>query len=1061
MASTRGGRASVSQRRTLALAALLAGAGAAVSGAEGDLISYLPFATVAPQDIAHDEEDGTYWVTAFLDNQIVHYSAGLHERIEGFDSPVSYPTGIAYNSIDRTILVASILFNRIVEIDKTGTPTGREFDLVLEPVVNPNSSPAPRGMTFDRTGDGGKGSIYLIEAMGTLIYELGLDGRVIRYFLHPDDPDGYPGRGGAAYASDIDIIYDRGSLAGFYVTGGRGRINSIRKLDRDGRYTGISIPIEDAGGTVSGILRQPFQRPGEGQKKDSYVCVVESNARFAILEGGEPLFHEVIDFQCSVSGREVRMTWRNMQEYDGFEVLRGCQEIDSLPGNASAWSHVFDADGVYNLTLRAFQGTHATSPPACTAVIGSGEVLRSADVGAVLPLDVAAAGDLLLVTDAGERQVLVFDLDFNPAGALAVSEAFAGPDDYLTGIAYSPPHGIFIFNATTSSVGLFDEVGAFVSSFEALLPNLEEDPLAEPDRGFVVGMDFDERGNGGAGSLWLLESDRDRVYEIDLGGQVLRDFAHPYLAIEPPPAGTPYGIYSSGIAIAEGFPGDVLLGGGSLRDLNQPHIFRADAGTGEAVRGTVIPTNGIRQTSTNTFFTFDTIVRDGGPRLIVLTFAGRNSKLLELRAEPPAVAPPTHLRGRQPGYADETLIEFTNNGPYDAVEVYRDCEKVADLPGDASAYADRTVAPGKYEYRVRGVKGGKPSDFAAVPVRVGVGAVIDRAFTWPARSPQQLTRDPVDGSYYVAVNWPGDERKLFVYDQDLRYVSTRETVVEPPWEIATAAIRAAPGGEREFYYITWQLPVPIGEVASQRFLLTTESYAGQRLAEREIFPPRPTNGFVTYPAGLSWDSTRDRFFFLERNSKSFVEMTPEGDIVSTFPHPAPPFQNFVFNIGLDVAPERDSIFITGSERLDHKVTKVRGMSYQGALTGVEIPLDGFSSTVTGIAIAGGDLVAIGTGSFSEIFRIKAFPDASRSFLRGDADGSGVVNLSDAIFTLEHLFRSGPAPRCGDAADADDNGGVDITDAILILDHLFRGGAPPAAPYPAPGADPTPDALPCA
>jgi len=161
-----------------------------------------------------------------------------------------------------------------------------------------------------------------------------------------------------------------------------------------------------------------------------------------------------------------------------------------------------------------------------------------------------------------------------------------------------------------------------------------------------------------------------------------------------------------------------------------------------------------------------------------------------------------------------------------------------------------------------------------------------------------------------------------------------------------------------------------------------------------------------------------------------------------------------------VVPERPSIFITGSERLDYKVTRVREMSYQGALTGFEIPLDGFTNTITGITIAGGDLIVVGTSSFSELLRIKAFPDSTRGFIRGDADGTSSLNLSDAVFTLDHLFRSGPAPPCEDAADADDNGRLDITDAILILDHLFRGGVPPSAPYPLAGADPTPDGLAC-
>jgi anti-sigma factor RsiW len=82
-----------------------------------------------------------------------------------------------------------------------------------------------------------------------------------------------------------------------------------------------------------------------------------------------------------------------------------------------------------------------------------------------------------------------------------------------------------------------------------------------------------------------------------------------------------------------------------------------------------------------------------------------------------------------------------------------------------------------------------------------------------------------------------------------------------------------------------------------------------------------------------------------------------------------------------------------------------------------------------------------------------------SFRRGDADASGAVDLTDAAFLLDRLFRGGAPLRCEDAGDADDDGALTITDAVFLLAHLFRGG--PAPPPPGPGAcgpDPTADAL---
>jgi hypothetical protein len=77
------------------------------------------------------------------------------------------------------------------------------------------------------------------------------------------------------------------------------------------------------------------------------------------------------------------------------------------------------------------------------------------------------------------------------------------------------------------------------------------------------------------------------------------------------------------------------------------------------------------------------------------------------------------------------------------------------------------------------------------------------------------------------------------------------------------------------------------------------------------------------------------------------------------------------------------------------------------------------------------------------------------FIRGDGNLDGVVDLSDALKVLFHLF-SGLAVPCRDALDADDSGSIDITDAMYVLDHAIREGPAPAQPYPASGADPTED-----
>lgn len=88
--------------------------------------------------------------------------------------------------------------------------------------------------------------------------------------------------------------------------------------------------------------------------------------------------------------------------------------------------------------------------------------------------------------------------------------------------------------------------------------------------------------------------------------------------------------------------------------------------------------------------------------------------------------------------------------------------------------------------------------------------------------------------------------------------------------------------------------------------------------------------------------------------------------------------------------------------------------------------------------------------------------AEYPFRRADADGSGRLNLTDAIVTLQFLFLGGTAPGCLDAADATDDGVVNISDAIRTLQFLFAPEADTVIPQPTDqcGLDPTGDALRC-
>ena len=81
--------------------------------------------------------------------------------------------------------------------------------------------------------------------------------------------------------------------------------------------------------------------------------------------------------------------------------------------------------------------------------------------------------------------------------------------------------------------------------------------------------------------------------------------------------------------------------------------------------------------------------------------------------------------------------------------------------------------------------------------------------------------------------------------------------------------------------------------------------------------------------------------------------------------------------------------------------------------------------------------------------------AQSTFVRGEANGDGFLDIGDAVFTLHYLFAGGRTPGCLDALDFDDDEQIQISDPILSLNYLFHGGRPPAPPFPGCGLDPSP------
>jgi len=63
-------------------------------------------------------------------------------------------------------------------------------------------------------------------------------------------------------------------------------------------------------------------------------------------------------------------------------------------------------------------------------------------------------------------------------------------------------------------------------------------------------------------------------------------------------------------------------------------------------------------------------------------------------------------------------------------------------------------------------------------------------------------------------------------------------------------------------------------------------------------------------------------------------------------------------------------------------------------------------------------------------------------IAGDADGSGSVDIDDAVYLIAYIFSGGPAPDPVSKGDCDCSGDVDIDDVVYLITYIFSGGYPP-------------------
>ena len=81
-------------------------------------------------------------------------------------------------------------------------------------------------------------------------------------------------------------------------------------------------------------------------------------------------------------------------------------------------------------------------------------------------------------------------------------------------------------------------------------------------------------------------------------------------------------------------------------------------------------------------------------------------------------------------------------------------------------------------------------------------------------------------------------------------------------------------------------------------------------------------------------------------------------------------------------------------------------------------------------------------SFAPVFTKSVISVVQVSYLCGDADVSGDVDIDDVVYLIAYIFSGGPPPDPIEAGDVDCSGDADIDDVVYLIAYIFSGGNSP-------------------
>jgi hypothetical protein len=123
----------------------------------------------------------------------------------------------------------------------------------------------------------------------------------------------------------------------------------------------------------------------------------------------------------------------------------------------------------------------------------------------------------------------------------------------------------------------------------------------------------------------------------------------------------------------------------------------------------------------------------------------------------------------------------------------------------------------------------------------------------------------------------------------------------------------------------------------------------------------------------------------------------------------------------------------GVENLDHYLFIQAKNNYWGDSTGPNDPTDSISGPP--------DYNPGGKGcKVSDYVSYRTW--LRHPYICGDANGDGLVSISDIVYLINYIFKFGPEPEVLKKGDANGDGKTSISDVVYLINYLLKGGPPP-------------------